>query len=330
MVKGQPAEAKGDTVAVFALVDSGMIAVDHLLTDILTRDDQFVSELADHLLRASGKRLRPALVLLAGQFGTAYSTGVLERVAAGVELIHMATLIHDDIIDDAALRRGVASVKHQFGNTVAVLAGDYLFARAFQLFASVPDQRVMAEAADVVGVMCAGEIRQYLDQGRIPSEAAYLRRIEAKTARFLESSCRLGAMAGGVEGEAVEFLARFGHDIGMAFQIVDDLLDWSTGAERLGKSVGEDIAHGVFTLPIIYARSVPGMRQEVDDYLSLEGGPPLNAMRGALERSGALEYARARAAEYIRAGRQALAELPPAAARVALEELAAFVVSRDH
>ncbi len=317
-------------MAVFGLVDSGMIAVDRLVTDILTRDNQLMSELAEHLLRAGGKRLRPALVLLAGQFGLHDSGGVLEGVAAGVELIHMATLIHDDIIDDAALRRGVASVKHQFGNTVAVLAGDYLFARAFQLFAAVPDQRVMAEAADVVGVMCAGEIRQHLDRGRIPSEAVYLQRIEAKTARFLESSCRLGAIAGGLGDEQAELLARFGHEIGMAFQIIDDLLDLSTGGKRLGKSVGEDIAHGVFTLPIIYARGMPGVQQEVDDYLAMEGGPPLEALRGLLERSGALKYGREMAGEYVQAGRQVLAELPPVAAREALEELASFVVGRDH
>ena len=306
-----------------------MREVDLMLADALKRDNLLMVEVSDHLLEASGKRLRPALVLLCGSFAGEHSER-LTRVATAVELIHMATLVHDDIIDDAALRRGVASARDRFGDPVAVLAGDFLFAKAFQLFASVNDPRVVNEAAEVVGVMCSGEIQQQLDQGRVASESEYFARIEAKTARFIEASCRLGAMAAGLERSAEDLLARFGHDMGMAFQVIDDVLDWSEDSMQLGKSVGEDIAQGVYTLPLIYALQQAQWADELQAYIAQAKERPLARIRQMLKASGALEYARNRAIGLKDSAMAALAGLPRGASRNSLEELAQFVVDRNY
>lgn len=306
-----------------------MREVDLMLADALKRDNLLMAEVSDHLLEASGKRLRPALVLLCGSFAGEHSER-LTRVATAVELIHMATLVHDDIIDDAALRRGVASARDRFGDPVAVLAGDFLFAKAFQLFASVNDPRVVNEAAEVVGVMCSGEIQQQLDQGRVASESEYFARIEAKTARFIEASCRLGAMAAGLERSAEDLLARFGHDMGMAFQVIDDVLDWSEDSLQLGKSVGEDIAQGVYTLPLIYALQQAQWADELQAYIAQAKERPLARIRQMLKASGALEYAKSRAIGLKDSAMAALAGLPRGASRNSLEELAQFVVDRNY
>ncbi len=306
-----------------------MREVDLMLADALKRDNLLMAEVSDHLLEASGKRLRPALVLLCGSFAGEHSER-LTRVATAVELIHMATLVHDDIIDDAALRRGVASARDRFGDPVAVLAGDFLFAKAFQLFASVNDPRVVNEAAEVVGVMCSGEIQQQLDQGRVASESEYFARIEAKTARFIEASCRLGAMAAGLDRSAEDLLARFGHDMGMAFQVIDDVLDWSEDSMQLGKSVGEDIAQGVYTLPLIYALQQAQWADELQAYIAQAKERPMARIRQMLKASGALEYAKNRAIGLKDSAMAALAGLPRGASRNSLEELAQFVVDRNY
>jgi heptaprenyl diphosphate synthase len=316
-------------VAVFSLVDAQMGEVDRTLAEVLRGDNRLMADVSDHLLKASGKRLRPALVLLAGTFGDAMPDR-LTRVATAVELIHMATLVHDDIIDDASLRRGLASARHRFGDAVAVLAGDFLFAKAFQLFASVNDPRVVNEAAEVVGIMCSGEIQQQLDHGRVSTEAEYFARIEAKTARFIESSCRLGAMAAGLSREDENRLARFGHEIGMAFQVVDDLLDWSEDASVLGKSVGEDVSQGVFTLPVIRGLGLAETGAVLEKYLGQSGPVPVDTIRELLLESGALSYARSVAEAYVQSAKDALAGFSPSAGRSALEGLAGFVLARDH
>lgn len=322
-------EPKGDMVAVFALVDSALGEVTQMLAEILTGDNLLMAEVADHLLGASGKRVRPALVLLAGRLGSTEAEGLI-RVATAVELIHMATLVHDDILDDAAVRRGLASTRHKFGDTVAVLAGDFLFARAFQLFSSVDNARVVMEAATVVGIMCAGEIGQHLDQGRVASEAQYLARIEAKTARFIESSCRLGAMMSGLNDRQEAQLAHFGHEIGMAFQLIDDILDWSFDGDRLGKAVGEDLDQGVFTLPIIHTLAQPDYGHQLQHYLNQDEGRELDPIRELVHASGAIDYSRALAESYVRSAQEALDDLPVGPARMALAELAEFIVVRDH
>ena len=304
-----------------------------MLEEQLLTGNELIENVAQYLLVASGKRLRPALVLLSGQFGSELPAARQEKlvqVATAVEMIHMATLVHDDIIDDAVLRRGMPAVRSQFSDTVAVLAGDFLFALAFRLFSSTGDLAIVDIAARVVHVMCVGEIHQSMDHGQIATEDAYWRRIEAKTGFFLETSCRLGAIATGVPERIETLLGGYGHHIGLAYQVVDDLLDWLASPETLGKAVGEDVAAGVYTLPIIYALQQDRVGYQVQKILS---GPhpetQVEELRHLLEKSGALQYAKSRAGYHIDQALDKCRQLPGGPAQRALEELAEFVLARE-
>ncbi|OLZ08676.1 polyprenyl synthetase family protein [Sulfobacillus thermosulfidooxidans] len=318
----------------FSLVEPYLRQVNSLLEEQLLTGNELIENVAQYLLVASGKRLRPALVLLAGQFGTELSAARLQKlieVATAVEMIHMATLVHDDIIDDAVMRRGMPAVRTQFNNTIAVLAGDFLFALAFRLFSSAGDLAIVDIAAKVVHVMCVGEIYQNMDHGQVATEEAYWRRIEAKTGFFLETSCRLGALATGVPERVETLLGQYGHHIGLAYQVVDDLLDWLANPETLGKAVGEDVAAGVYTLPIIYALRQERVGSQVQKILS--GPHPENQveeLRHLLEKSGALQYAKTQAGHHIDKALEMCRQLPSGPAQRALEELAEFVLAREY
>lgn len=318
----------------FSLVEPHLAQVNAMLEEQLLTDNELIQEVAQYLLLASGKRLRPALVLLSGQFGASpepFQAKRLVEVATAVEMIHMATLVHDDIIDDAVLRRGMPAVRTQFSNAVAVLSGDFLFASAFRLFSRAGDLEIVELAAKVVHVMCVGEIYQNMDHGRIATEEAYWKRIEAKTGFFLETSCRLGALAAGVPEEIQVPLARYGHHIGLAYQVVDDLLDWLANPEKLGKAVLEDVGAGVYTLPIIHALGQPAYGGAVQDILSAaEPGSHIEELRQILVQSGALDYAKGQAEHHIAQALDMCRQLPASPARSALEELAEFVLAREY
>lgn len=317
----------------FSLVESSLEKVDGLLSQTLRQENALVAEVSDYLLRAGGKRLRPALVLLTGQFGSGDENAdtVLVKVATAVEMIHMATLVHDDIIDEAVVRRGIPAVRRQFSNPIAVLAGDFLFANAFILFAESANVAIVDLAAQVVNVMCVGEIAQHRAQRQFSSEEDYWRRIEAKTGYFLEASCRLGALASGASDTTREALSQYGHHIGLAYQVVDDLLDWLADPDKLGKAVGGDLAVGIYTLPIIYARSKDAYRKDLDHYLLSERVlDHMETIKSILDVSGALAYARQRALGCVEQALNYAGMLPEVPARRALEELAQFIVSRDY
>lgn len=324
--------AKGDgPVPLFSLIANNMSTVDQRLKEALEQHNPVVREVSEYLNQASGKRLRPALVLLSGRVGDPDGPSFdLLDVAAAVEMIHMATLVHDDIIDEADVRRGMPAVRRRFSDPVAVLSGDFLFARAFQILASTRRPEIVELAAEVVYVMSTGEISQHLDQGRIASEEAYWRRIEAKTGFFLETCCRLGASAAVAAPLVQDALARYGHHIGLAYQVVDDLLDWTADPAVLGKAVGEDLAMGIFTLPVIHAleHRLYGatLRQILDD----RRADMVDRVRELLADSGSLDYCRTRAVEHLDQARGALADLSPSAERDELLQVADFIGVRDH
>lgn len=307
--------------------------VTRILVDTLKSDNVLVAKVADYVLGASGKHLRPALVILASQFGqkTDESRQNTIWVAAATEMIHMATLIHDDIIDGATVRRGQQAVRSRFSNPVAVLSGDYLFSQAFRLFARTRSADIIDLAARLVEVMCVGEIAQHLDQGQVATESSYWRRIEAKTGFFLEASCRLGGMASSADKNTVDILGTFGHHIGLAFQVVDDLLDWMADPKTLGKAVGGDLAEGIYTLPIIYTLGQAQFRQALENHLNAPDRlPQLEDLRELLRQSGALEYSRRQAEHHVREALAVVATLPPSEARDALADLAQFVLAREY
>jgi heptaprenyl diphosphate synthase len=247
--------------------------VESALRASVETDDPFLTDIATHLIGAGGKRLRPVLALCAGYAGGARPAS--EEVVTGavaVELVHLGSLYHDDVIDEATTRRGVESVNTRWSNIVAILAGDYLLARASSLAAGLGVE-VAGILAATIAELCKGqvlELQRLFDVDR--DETAYFGSISGKTAALMASSCRIGALVGGVPGEAVEALTTFGSHVGMIFQIVDDVLDLTASDEELGKPAGLDLAEGIYTLPVIYAlRRQPQLRQLLGGPLGPEG-----------------------------------------------------------
>ncbi len=240
------------------------------LGDAVAVDDPFLAEVAGHLVGAGGKRLRPALVI-----GAALATGTEadDRVLAGgvaVELVHLGSLYHDDVIDDADSRRGVTSVNARWGNLVAILAGDFLLARASEIAASLGTE-VAGLLAHTIGQLCRGEVAQ-LERAFQPGRSVedYLRAIEGKTASLLATSCRIGALVSGQPRPWVDALTEFGRAFGMAFQVADDIGDLTGTDDTLGKPAGHDMVEGTYTLPVIHTLARPGVG---DDLRALLGGP---------------------------------------------------------
>ncbi len=286
--------------------------------------------LIQHLRHYRGKRLRPALLLLtakaAGRVTPAHHT-----LAAAVEMIHTATLVHDDVLDEAELRRHVPTVNAGWGNKVSILLGDMLFTHAFHLTSTVDGRacRVIGEATNRV---CAGELRQVCERGNLAlAEADYFAVIEGKTAALTECCGRLGAMYAGAAEEVVTRLATFGRSLGLAFQIADDLLDLVGDERAAGKTLGTDLAQQKLTLPVIHCLNrLPAAEAERLRSAVREGEPDLGGrVLAALERTESLAYARRRAEEFARSARQELECLPRSECRSILELLTEWSVRRE-
>jgi len=320
-----------DLRSVFADIAADLSDVERFLGQVLDDGPQAVRDTASHLFRAGGKRLRPALVLFGAKFGT-YRYQDVRDVAAAAELIHMATLVHDDIIDEAEVRRGQPTVHELWGRQNAVLTGDYLFAKAFSLLSGVPVGAVVRVMADVVYRMCAGEIAQNIAEREraLPDEQQYLQRIEAKTAVFIAESCRAGAMACQAPDDVQQALYDYGYSVGMGFQIVDDLLDLTAEESVLGKAIGSDLRAHVVTLPVIHAVGASARGQELrriaqEDDLSEQA---LVAVREILDGAGSLAYAQELAHGFIERAKARLSALPDQPARASLQAMADFVLER--
>jgi heptaprenyl diphosphate synthase len=322
--------AQPELASLFAPVSAALERVERGLWAAVADEDPEVMAPVVHLLGAGGKRIRPALVLLGAWVGDGGGQTAVD-VAVAAELIHTATLVHDDIIDRAPLRRGVPTVHAQWGERVAVLAGDALFARAFTLLGNTGDPRLVAAMARAVYGTCQGEIRQNLDArtGRVPSEVDYFTRIGRKTALLIAECVRAGGIAGGVGGPALDALYDFGYHAGLAYQVVDDLLDIAAAAPEVGKAVGADLADGVLTLPVIRALSrLP--ENSPDRWLvaaAARGEVQPAAVRDLLDRTGALRSVAETAAELVEQARRDVHGLEPAA-REQFEQLAAYLARR--
>lgn len=276
-----------------------------------------IKSAATHLLYAGGKRIRPALLLAAAKFAS-YRTADLLPVAAALELVHTASLVHDDIVDRTDRRRGLPTVHQIWGEGTALLVGDYLFAKAFVLLASQPQSgRLIDLMAEVIRDMSKGEVDEIVNRFNISqTEDDYLKRIKLKTATFLAVSCRLGARISGVAPAAADRLAAYGENIGMAFQIIDDCLDFTGRRETLGKPVGSDLRQGIITLPVIHALGIPEVRGRILALIESvrqerETEAAINEMNNWLEETASLEYARGRAFAFAETAKIALNSLPP-------------------
>ncbi|HEX6138705.1 MAG TPA: polyprenyl synthetase family protein [Casimicrobiaceae bacterium] len=314
------------------VIGDDMAAVDRVLRASLRSDVALIRRVADYIVGGGGKRLRPALLLLAAN-ACGYSGRDHHTLAAAIEMIHTATLLHDDVVDESQLRRGLATANAEFGNSAAVLVGDFLYSRTFQLMVGVNRMRVLAIIADATNLIAEGEVLQLMHAGNAAlDERAYLGVIERKTAKLFEAAGRLGGVLGNATPECEEALARYGMHLGTAFQIMDDVLDYSGDAAQIGKNLGDDLAEGKMTLPLIRALEVgtPADGDVIRHAVSGGGLTDFAPVLAALHRTGALAYARERAQAESDAAAACVAPLPASPPAASLLQLAAFAAQRTY
>ena len=313
------------------LVAADLAAVDAEIRRQLESDVALVNQVGDYIVGAGGKRLRPLLVVLAAHAaGTRNSSHV--PAAALIEFIHTATLLHDDVVDDSAKRRGRDTANEAFGNPASVLVGDFLYSRAFQMMAALDSPALIRVMADATNTIAAGEVLQLMNSGDPDTtEIRYMEVIYRKTARLFEAGAQIAAIVARAPAGVEAALARYGKHLGIAFQLVDDALDYRGDAEELGKNVGDDLAEGKPTLPLIHAlrhgdaASAAMIRSAIEQGGTEEQAPIL----AAVESSGGLDYTAQLADEEARRAEEALADVPASAYRDALAALARFAVSRN-
>lgn len=306
--------------------------VEELIAERLEAGTALIPRLGRHIARAGGKRLRPTLTLVCARLcGAAGDRPV--ALAASVEVFHMATLLHDDVVDGSALRRGVASANAVWGNRSSVLVGDYLIGRAFQLMIDAGPPGVLELFVEATSAMAEGELRQMQDAGRPEAGVeACLEAIEGKTAALFAAACRLGAVAAGASREAETALAGYGKNLGIAFQLADDVLDWSGRQAELGKTIGDDFAEGKATLPVILAFERGDAEERAFWRRTFKKGDrrpgDFERALALLERRGALMDTRARALVRAEDATRWLDSFPCGPERAALRDFAAFSVER--
>ena len=312
------------------LLATDMLAVDQVIHNRLQSDVALVSQVGAYIVNSGGKRLRPALVVLSSlAFG--YKGKHHHDLAAVVEFIHTATLLHDDVVDESDLRRGQATASALFGNSASVLVGDFLYSRAFQMMVEVGDMRVMQTLADATNIIAEGEVLQLLNCHDASVDAEnYLRVIYCKTAKLFEAAMRLGAILSKADKTSEQAVALYGVHLGTAFQLVDDVLDYSGDALEIGKNLGDDLAEGKPTLPLIYAmqNGTPAQAALVRSAIEQGDIALFDQVLQVVKQTGALEYTRQQAQREADAACAALAVLPESAYKKSLMELAEFAATR--
>ncbi|HVR82193.1 MAG TPA: polyprenyl synthetase family protein [Luteimonas sp.] len=318
--------------AIQALTTADMAAVDALIRRRLASDVVLINQVAEYIIGAGGKRLRPMLLLLAaGALGHRGSDA--HQLAAVVEFIHTATLLHDDVVDESDLRRGRKTANAVWGNAASVLVGDFLYSRSFQLMVELDRIEVMRLLADTTNLIAEGEVLQLLHvRNPDTDEAAYLGVIERKTAVLFAAATRLGALLAGADETTQQRLHDYGLNLGYAFQIADDVLDYASDADTLGKNLGDDLAEGKATLPLIHAirNSDDATRQRLRTAIEHGDTGALPDVLAAIRASGGLDYSRRLAGEYAQVAERALNGLDDNDYVSALRGLARYAVNRDH
>ncbi len=306
---------------------------EQLIEAVSSPEDDLVTEVGTHLVTSGGKRIRPALCLLAAHGGASFSLARTLPLATALELIHTASLVHDDVIDKADTRRGAPTANAKWDNKIAILAGDYIFARAFRLVAENSyGDHVANRLAQLVGNLSVGEIIQDKQMYKAErDEKDYYDRIQKKTADFLEICCELGALVGGMEPQEAKCLAEYGHCIGMAFQITDDLLDILETSEQIGKPAGNDIRQGIVTLPVLRALSVSPAHDELLAIVTDPGMTDEMAARALaiVRATDGADFAKAKADAYLARAKEVLPAALSAEIRDAYVQVADFIGQRD-
>ncbi|MBW7457048.1 polyprenyl synthetase family protein [Paenibacillus sepulcri] len=318
---------------IYAKMKSDLDILEGKLAQSVTSDHSLLSETSTHLLKAGGKRIRPVFVLLSGKFGE-YRLETLEKIAVSLELIHMSSLVHDDVIDNADTRRGQLTVKSKWDNRIAMYTGDYIFGKALTIVTELKNPLIHQILSKAMVQMCIGEMEQIRDFFNTEQSIRdYLLRIRRKTALLIATSCQLGAIAAGAEWWVSNRLYRFGYNVGMAFQIGDDLLDLLGTEKQIGKPPGSDIRQGNITLPVLLALQEQGREQllhELNKIRESDGAGDTKKALNIIRRSAGIRISEELAARYISKATQALADLPDIPAKKNLTDIAHFVAKRNY
>ena len=327
-----PFESTNAFMVARELAAPDMHRVDGMIRQRLHSDVVLINAIAEHIVGGGGKRLRPALHVLAAH-AAGYRGDAHIELAAVIEFIHTATLLHDDVVDGSELRRGRRTANAAWGNAASVLVGDFMYSRAFQMMVELDRMEVMRILADTTNSIAEGEVLQLLNIGKAETtEAAYMQVIERKTAVLFAAATQLGGVLAGLPQQQCLALRRYGMELGSAFQIADDLLDYISDADTLGKNIGDDLAEGKPTLPLIYAieRSTPMQAELLRNAITSKRLAALDVIIAAIRDSGALERTRACAQAHADAAHAALAGLPASKYRDALMGLADYAVNRTN
>lgn len=314
------------------MTEEDMTRVNTCIHESLRSEVVLINQIANYIVSSGGKRLRPMLLCL-----SAHACGYDGRdhipLAAIIEFIHTATLLHDDVVDESDLRRGQQSAHAVWGNAASVLVGDFLYSRSFQMMVGLDSMRIMEVLAETTNTIAEGEVQQLLNMGDPEVDRKrYMQVIENKTAKLFEAACQLGAIINRQPGGTEQAMAVYGNRLGCAFQIADDVLDYTGDAEKMGKNAGDDLAEGKPTLPLIIAREKcsPDERQMLDEAISNGSTDKLAPILRVIQETGALMEAMNVARAMALEAREALSVLPASDWREALESLADYSVDRDH
>ena len=321
-----------DLKALLSPIADDMKRVDSIIRERLASEVALIEQIGAHIVSAGGKRMRPAVVLLTAR-ALGCRTHEPPLLASVIEFIHTATLLHDDVVDHADKRRGLSTANAVWGNPGAVLSGDFLYSRAFQMMVDAGRMPVMRLMADCTNAIAEGEVLQLMNAGDPDvTEGRYLRVIELKTARLFEAAAALGAVAAGADAATQKHMATYGHELGMAFQIVDDLLDYQADPSESGKNLGTDLAEGKPTLPLIHAmkHGTPEVRALIQGALREGRIDSLEKVLAAVEQTGGLAYSAALATAHGLAAISALGDLPDSPFKDALVGIARFATQRTH
>jgi heptaprenyl diphosphate synthase len=312
----------------YSFLNSDINIIEKKLEETIQADSLLLRQASLHTLQAGGKRIRPIFVLLAAKFGR-YDIEVIKNVAVALELIHMASLVHDDVIDDAELRRGKPTIKTKWGNRVAMYTGDYIFALSLELMTYIQKPDAHKILANTIVEVCIGEIQQIKDKYRFNQNFRdYLRRIKRKTALLIATSCQLGAIAADAPESIHKKLFRFGYYVGMSYQIIDDILDFTSTENALGKPAGGDLLQGNITAPVLYAMENDKIRSEIEKVNEHMRPYEIEKIISLIKQSGAIEKSMALSDLYLDKALHILEELPANRAKKTLQDISKFIGKR--
>ncbi|MDZ5471202.1 heptaprenyl diphosphate synthase component II (plasmid) [Bacillus sp. 31A1R] len=312
----------------YSFLNSDINIIEKTLEETVVAESPLLHQASLHLLQAGGKRIRPVFVLLGGKFGN-YDIHVMKNVAVALELIHMASLVHDDVIDDAEIRRGQPTIKAKWDNRIAMYTGDYIFARSLELMTNITNPLAHKILSDTIVELCVGEIEQIKDKYRFDQHLRdYLRRIKRKTALLIAASCQLGAVTANVDESVQKKLYQFGYYVGMSFQITDDVLDFVGTEKVLGKPAGGDLLQGNITLPVLFAMENEEIYPEIVKVHENMDRNEIVRIIELIKQSGAIEKSIAISDRYLVKALDILKELPDNRAKKTLRDIAHFIGKR--